>query len=183
MRDKTKLIGTILGVVLFIALIAGFTYAYLISRVEKTLTTGSGKFSIDYQIVENITAEGLTPSDSKDEGLHGKVTAKLSEGSIKGKFNIYITPSVIEGLNTSDALKYEVYVNNSTTPYKTGDFNNAAVNNPLQIVDSYELNSSTTLTTFDIYIWLDNNKVTNAMFGKTFKATISADSTSITGDL
>ena len=152
MRDKTKLIGTILGVALFIALIAGFTYAYLISRVEKTLTTGSGKFSIDYQIVENITAEGLTPS-------------------------------VIEGLNTSDALKYEVYVNNSTTPYKTGDFNNAAVNNPLQIVDSYELNSSTTLTTFDIYIWLDNNKVTNAMFGKTFKATISADSTSITGDL
>ena len=85
---KAKVIGTILGVILFIALIAGFTYAYLLSRVEKTVTTGSGKFSIDYQIVQNITSSSLSPSSNKDEGLHGIVKSKLSENSVAGKFNI-----------------------------------------------------------------------------------------------
>lgn len=110
MKNKVQLIGTIVGVLLFIALIAGFTYAYLLTRTEKTLTTGSGKFSIDYAIVQNITASSLSPSTSKTDGLHGIVKAKLSTGSVSGKFNIYITPTTIAGLNTSDVLRYEVYV-------------------------------------------------------------------------
>ena len=182
MNKKAKIIGTIFGIVLFCILIAGFTYAYLISRTERELTTGSGKFSIDYSIVKDITSTGISPSNSKEGGLLGTVKAKLSENSVAGKFNIYITPKTIEGLNTSDVLKYEVYINNSTTAYKTGTFNGATADNAIKIVDSYNLTSTSTYTNFDIYIWLDNNLVTNAMFGKTFNATISADSTAITGE-
>ncbi len=182
MNKTAKVVGTILGVVLFCALIAGLTYAYLISRTEKELTTGSGKFSIDYVIVQDITATGLSPSKTKEEGLKGIVKAKLSDASVAGKFNIYLTPKTIDGLNTSDALKYEVYINDSTTPYKTGNFNGASVGNAIKVVDSYDLTSNSTYTVFNIYIWLDNDLVTNAMFGKVFNATITTDSTTITGE-
>lgn len=179
---KAKLIGAIIGVILFCGLVAGFTYAFLLSRIDKTVTTGSGKFSIDYQIVQNITSSSLSPSNDKDEGLHGIVKAKLSENSVAGKFNIYITPSVIDGLN-SKALKYEVYINNGgTTTGTNGDFSTAVKDEPLTIVENYDLTSTTDYVTFDIYIWLDNSLIDNDMIGKTFKATISADSTAITGD-
>lgn len=183
MRNKSKAIGTVLGVLLFIILVAGFTYAYLILRTEKDLTTGSGKFSIDYSIVQNITATDLSPSTTKSGGLVGKVQAKLSSNSVAGKFNIYITPTTIEGLNTNGALKYEVYVNSSTTAYKTGSFEGITANTKLKVVDGYSLTSTSSYTTFTIYIWLDNSLVTNEMFGKIFNATISADSTAITGEL
>ena len=182
MKNKVQLIGTIVGVLLFIALIAGFTYAYLLTRTEKTLTTGSGKFSIDYAIVQNITASSLSPSTSKTDGLHGIVKAKLSTGSVSGKFNIYITPTTIAGLNTSDVLRYEVYVNGSSTATKTGTFNGVSANTAVKVLDSYNLASTSTYTNFDIYIWLDNAKVTSDVIGKTFAATISADSTAVTGE-
>ena len=144
MKNKVQLIGTIVGVLLFIALIAGFTYAYLLTRTEKTLTTGSGKFSIDYAIVQNITASSLSPSTSKTDGLHGIVKAKLSTGSVSGKFNIYITPTTIAGLNTSDVLRYEVYVNGSSTATKTGTFNGVSANTAVKVLDSYNLTSTST---------------------------------------
>ena len=61
MKNEAKIIGTILGIVLFIALVAGATYAYLLLKSETDLTTGTGKFSIDYKIVQNITATNLSP--------------------------------------------------------------------------------------------------------------------------
>ena len=175
MKNKAKVIGTILGIVLFIILVAGATYAYLMLRTEGDLTTGTGKFSIDYSIVQNITATKLSPSTTKSGGLVGKVQAKLSSNSVAGDFNIYITPTTIEGLNTNEALKYEVYVNSSTTAYKTGNLKGVAANTKVKVVDGYSLTSTSSYTTFTIYIWLDNNLVTNEMFGKTFNATISAD--------
>ena len=177
MKNEAKIIGTILGIVLFIALVAGATYAYLLLKNETDLTTGTGKFSIDYKIVQNITATNLSPSTNKSGGLIGKVQAKLSDNSLAGNFNIYITPKTIDGLNTNEALKYEVYVDNSTTAYKTGSFKNITANTKVKVVDAYSLSSTSSYTTFTIYIWLDNNLVTNEMFGKTFNATISADST------
>ena len=142
MKNEAKIIGTILGIVLFIALVAGATYAYLLLKNETDLTTGTGKFSIDYKIVQNITATNLSPSTNKSGGLIGKVQAKLSDNSLAGNFNIYIT-----------------------------------ANTKVKVGDAYSLSSTSSYTTFTIYIWLDNNLVTNEMFGKTFNATISADST------
>ena len=177
MKNKAKVIGTVLGVVLFIILVAGVTYAYLVIKTESNLTTGTGKFSIDYKIVQDITATSLSPSTTKSGGLVGKVQAKLSDNSLAGNFNIYVTPKNIEGLNTNEALKYEVYVNNNAVAYKTGTFKNVAANTKAKVVDSYSLTSTSSYTTFTIYIWLDNSLITNEMFGKTFSATISADST------
>ena len=106
MKNEAKIIGTILGIVLFIVLVAGATYAYLLLKSETDLTTGTGKFSIDYKIVQDITATNLSPSTNKSGGLIGKVQAKLSNNSLAGNFNIYITPKTIDGLNTNEALKY-----------------------------------------------------------------------------
>ena len=180
--DKVKLWGTILGVILFIILVAGFTYAYLLSRVETDLTTGSGKYMIDYSIVQDIESSTLSPSTSKEGGLHGKVRAKLSKGSVTSKLNLYITPSVIEGLNVNDALKYEVYVEGDDTFYEHGTFKDALNGSPIAVVENYSLTDDSNYTIFDIYIWLDNDSVTSSMVGKTFGASITADSVSVTGE-
>lgn len=185
MDRKIKLIGTVLGVVLFIFLVAGFTYAYLEVRTEKTLTTGSGKLSIDYAIVQDIESSALSPSTSKSGGLHGQVKAKLSTGSVPGMFNLYITPSAISsGLTSNEVLKYEVYKNenNTSSLIKSGNFKNATVGTSINIANS-KLSDSSKYTFFDIYIWLDNSLVTSSsVINQSFSAEISADSTNITGE-
>ena len=84
---------------------------------------------------------------------------------------------------SSNALKYEVYIHNGDlTTGTNGNFSTATKDKPLTIVENYYLTSTTDYVTFDIFIWLDNSLITNNMIGKTFKATISADSTAITGE-
>lgn len=180
MDKKIKLIGTVLGVVLFICLVAGFTYAYLQARNEKTITTRSGKLSIDYVIDTNISAEKLSPSTDKGGGLHGIVKAKLSTDSVPGIFNLYVTPSTISsGLTSDEVLKYEVYI--GSTKIKEGNFMNRTANEPINIA-SQKLTSSTSYTVFDIYIWLDNSLVSSNTINTRFDAVITADSTNITGE-
>lgn len=164
-----------------IILVAGITYAYITSKTEKNITTGTGKLDIDYSIVQNITSGSISPSNTKEDGLHGIVQAKLKTNSVASTFNLYITPSKLANELKISALKWEVYgTNNSQTVYTNiGDFSTASINTAIKIVDSYELLS--TDTTFDIYIWLDGNLVTGSVVGKEFTATISADSTPITG--
>lgn len=182
MKNNKKLILYIGLVLLLIVIVGGATYAYILGRTnEEEVTNNSGMVDVDYTINENITGVQLIPSDSKSGGLHSVATAKLKEGSVNAGFNIYITPSVIEGLDIS-ALKWEVIgTNNNEEVYtNSGNFSGATMGNAIKIVDSYALKS--TDTTFDIYIWLDASLITTSIDNKQFKATISADSVQITGN-
>jgi len=162
-------------------IVAGITYAYLASITETSISTGSGKLDVDYNIVKNIETGSLAPSNSRTDGLNGVVTAKLGSNSVPGAFNLYITITKIDTELRIPGLKWEVDINynGSTVDTITGNFNNANVGDKITIVDAYEL--TTTDTTFDVYIWLDGNLITGSVVGKEFGATISADSVSITG--
>ena len=64
MNDKSKLLGTILGIVIFILIVAGFTYAALNWRSGKVnLGITSGCFDIYYDKGQDISGQ-LNPSSS-----------------------------------------------------------------------------------------------------------------------
>ena len=109
----------------------------------------------------------MIPSSTATEGLTSVAVARLDTGSVPAAFNIYITPTSIDGLNIS-ALKWEVTgTNNGEIVYtNNGDFSTAVKDTAITIVDKYELKS--TDTTFNIYIWLDasliNTSINNVNF-------------------
>ncbi len=180
MSNKKYTFMLILAVVLGSILVAGGTYAFLVASTSaKETAANSGKLDVDYTITDNITGS-LLPSTVRDKGLKTIATAKLGEGSVPASFNIYVTPTVIDGLDVA-ALKWEVegtsggkkvYTNNGT-------FEGATKGEKIKIVNSYVLTS--TDTTFDIYIWLDGSLVTDELLGLRFAASFSADSVPITG--
>ena len=183
MNKNKKVMLSIIFVLLIIVVISSVTYAFILGRTnEENINNNSGKVDVVYDITENITGVQLIPSSTATEGINSVAVARLNTNSVPAAFNIYITPSVIDGLN-SNALKYEVYIHNGDlTTGTNGNFSTATKDKPLTIVENYDLTSTTDYVTFDIFIWLDNSLITNDMIGKTFKATISADSTAITGE-
>lgn len=180
--DKKKKIGLYIVFVLLLCVVVGAaSYAYIVARTsEENIVNNSGKVDVDYTITENITGMQLIPSSDRTDGLHSVAIAKINTGSVPSAFNIYITPTSIEGLNIS-ALKWEVVgTYNDTIVYsKNGDFSTAVKDVPITIVDKYELKS--TNTTFDIYIWLDASLINTALDNNRFTAKISADTVQITG--
>lgn len=182
MKNNKRVLLYVGLVLLLIAIVGGATYAYILGRTnEENVSNNSGMVGVDYTINENITGVQLIPSDSKSSGLHSVATAKLETNSVSAGFNIYITPNVIEGLNIS-ALKWEVTGTNggSTVYSNSGNFSGASVGTPIKIVNGYELKS--TVTTFDIYIWLDASLISTSIDNKQFKAKISSDTVQITGN-
>ena len=180
MSNKKYTITIIVGVILGIFLIAGFAYAYIVSVTnEESVDTGSGKLDIAFDITESITGN-LIASSRREEGLIAVANAKLNGDSVPAALNLYITPTVIDGLAIS-ALKWEVEgLNNSTLVYtSSGDFSGATADEAIKIVDGYELKS--TVTTFNIYIWLDGSMISTDISGKRFAADLSGDSVPITG--
>lgn len=182
MNKNKKIIISIIIVVLLILLVFGATYAFLATRTnEGGINTGTGKLDINYTMPNNITGE-LSPSAIKENGLKAVATASLNAGSVDALFNMYINPTALTNLNIP-ALKWEVVgMQGGTTVYTNkGDFSTAVVNTPIKIVDGYQL--STTSTTFNVYIWLDETLINTAINNASFGAKISSDSVPITGEI
>ncbi len=179
---KKKIILSIAFVLLLVIIVFGCTYAFFVNRTgERSITNTSGKTDIVYSITENITGVHLTPSDAASGGLNSVAVARLNTNSVPTAFNIYITPTSIDGLNVA-ALKWEVIgTNNDEVVYSNnGDFSTASNDTPITIVNKYELKS--TDTTFNIYIWLDASLIDTSLDNSRFAAKISADTVQITGN-
>ena len=185
MDKKKKLIISILGVLVIIAVVSSASYAYFrfvtnSGNIEST----AGKLDIDYNISEPNLTGTLIPSATRSGGVLESITAKLKEGSVDGAINLYINPTEVVGIPLG-ALSYDVDVidtSSNVINHYSGDFSTATINTPYKIVDAYDL--STNLLTFNIYIWLDGSKINNENFNSTnhFNAIITADSVHITGE-
>lgn len=182
MNKKKSLIISIIAVVLLILLVVGGTYAYFLATTnEVDVSSGSANLDINYNAPEDITSGSLTSSDDKTGGIVRTATVSLNEGSIDALFNMYITPTALTNLNIA-ALRWDVegVRDDETVCFGSGDFSDATVGTPIQVIDSCEL--STDEITFNIYIWLDSNLIESAISGANFGASISVDSVPITGD-
>ena len=169
--DKKKLIGTIIGVVAFAALIAGATYAWL--TYNATITNGnyllgSMNFSVAYEkgtavnavpILTNPTATQVTSG-----GGHLAVTASKATGSAPGDLTILLnTNSATAALISSGALKYAACVGTCSEDNLTEEdtYGTVTSTSPIEIIESTPLTASP--TTYNIYLWLDSALVTNQL--------------------
>ena len=110
-RKKEKLWGTILGVITFVALIAGATYAwYSWSSGESILTGGTNCFTINYTAGNSIgsganSPAGLGVSDSYTGGLYTDIKMAISNTcSVKGVGTIKLTTSSFKNSDGTSAV-------------------------------------------------------------------------------
>ena len=177
--DKKKMIGTIIGVVAFAALIAGATYAWLSNSLGVTNGVYNLKtmnFVINYT---NGTAINNTVPilSSATTGTASKLTVKagLKTGSTPGKITIYLN-STVDSQLLDGPIKYSYCVDTCDgTEFTTNTKTLATADTPKVAIVSNEVLDSTTQKVFDIYFWLDGAKIGDSQLGKTFTGYISAE--------
>jgi len=179
--DKKKLIGTIIGVAAFIALVAGATYAWSQAALNVTGTAYNGKtmnFIVNYTKGQNITAMPPTLANSAGTSSSSTLTVKAyrTTNSAPGKMTIYLR-TINESWNTllgNGVLTYGYCSSTSATtcssftgtgtitfddPNGSGSNKYQTGSNPVNrtaIVSNIDI--PTTETNYNIYFWLDGAK-------------------------
>lgn len=174
MDNKKKLWGTILGVVAFIALVAGVTYAWFTWASDNTIINGqSGCFNIVYEKGTDVSGT-LTPSATYEGGVNATVKINISDAcNITGQATISLNTEEATNLDlAAGAVKYAVYQGSDEiatgTIDQTGDKDLATVT----------LTQAATATTeYTVYVWIDGALSDNSYVGKTYSGYIHASAT------
>lgn len=171
--NQKKLIGTIVGVLFFAALIAGATFAWFTFSVNVSngnYNAATGKFSIDYVGGGKITSAPIVATGTPENATVKQITAKLSNASISGKITIKLTSESTNLLTTSGAISYAVCKSESETSTCTTDFSNAVATGSITesgekilYADTKDLTTATRY--YFVYFWIDGSKVTAEMVG------------------
>ena len=180
--DKKKLIGTIIGVAMFAALIAGATFAYLSFTATVTNTIGTAntiQFIVDYTQGTDVTNlpmlqnSAATPSNTP----HLVVKAKKNAKSADGKVTIYLN-SLASSSDFVSASAVKAYAcKGACTSFTSGNIKTATSNKITLYTDSEKLTSSD--TSYYVYFWLDAEKITNQHLDKKYEGYISASATQV----
>lgn len=182
---KAKLIGSIIGIILFVALIAGFTYAWIAWQSSNINISGkSDCFDIDYGISQQIGSASeklsLSMTDDYTDGLSAKVTLSLKSecANIPGTVTLYLNTTnvgITSGTSIdilNGALKYTVVSDNNVLA--SGVINTS---DKLALVDNIDV-SSTTPITYTVYVWIDGSIADNSYANLTYNGYISAEAVS-----
>ena len=189
--ESKKLIGTIIGVIGFIALIAGATFAWLTitaTVTNGTFTGGARNFVIAYTKGNDVSGLPiLTVTDAASVAESGAksitVTAKLnSSTNPPGNLTLKLIKSSDNGNFVSGgAIKYATKVGsgNMTAPQTVSNNTQTLVlsgtNTTTQKI------SSTTATSITVYFWLDAEHVSDSMVGKTYSGYVQASAAQLEG--
>lgn len=193
-----KMLGFTIGVILFGIVMAGATFAYLVSEVNLIgrLATAN-KFKVDVETTGDIDGP-ITLGVSKEEGLSSRVKIKMNSASVLSKASIYfqITDMSTNALNSggywNKALIWEIYGNDSNGVWgllDTGNFmecsttgNKRCVNgDKLYMIKDLQLTYQ--FQEFDVYVWLDGNIADNGVKNAYIKATVSAETEEFSASL
>lgn len=183
--DKKKLIGTIIGVAMFAALIAGATFAWLTITATGTNNVYSGStmnFIVDYKGGTNVTSLNIASSPDASTITAGKglveVKANRVTGSADGTLNIKFhldSATTSSSLLTASAIKYKVCAASACTGALTADGSIGAGDANGDTI-LYTVNTiPTSQTSYYIYMWLDANVITEAHMNATFSGYVYAD--------
>lgn len=173
--DKKKLIGTIIGVTLFAALIAGATYAFLTFTANVTNATYNGKtmnFLVDYTKGTDISDAPQLTTATPETAKSLVVKAAKHAGSPNGTVTIKLNTTSSDALTTSGVVNYAICKGECTT-----NFTSAVKQGTVTAQGTVDLLSeplSATAVSYYVYFWLDASKITNEHIGKTYSGNISA---------
>ena len=165
--EKHKVIGTIIGVLAFIALIAGLTYAWFTWQSGNTILGGTTEcFTINYVNGQNISGE-IVPSVNYTGGKTTTVEIGIDPScTIGGTGTIKLTTEESTTMNLSDrAVKYAVY--NGDSEVSSGNVAEGTIN-------LATVNLTTSQVTYTVYIWVDGSVTDNSYVGTTYSGYIHA---------
>ena len=176
MKNKTKLYGTILGVVLFILLISGLTYAALEWQSTKTnIKLTSGCFDIYYDKGQDISGQ-LNPSSSYTDGLFATIKINIKNScTTNGTGTLYL-----ETLNTTSSnlyrtglLNYQVVKDDVATNLK----GNITKSGEIALDIGTLTKASSASTTYKIYVWVNKDLLINSDANSKYYGKIRATAT------
>ena len=182
--DKRKVIGTIIGVMMFAALIVGATYAWLSFTANVTNATATGStlnYWVNYAKGQDLSELPMLASATTTTASKVTVTAQRPQGSIADNIKLYLTTTSTGSLTTSGAIKYVVCEGNCTSETFSGYTINAVTATSTVEIYNRTLPGETTsnsnaTVTYNIYFWIDAATLVNAHLGQTYSGYIHADS-------
>ena len=182
--DKKKLVGTIVGVVFFVALIAGATFAWLtfaINVTNNTVSSGTMNFSVSYSNGNgSITNVPILGTATPTTASHVTITANKVSGSAPGNLTLYLntTTAEINDLIEDGAIHYAVCVEECTAI----DGDSLAENVHTGTITSLERTPlladtplQSTATQYHVYFWLDGEIITDTHIDQSYAGYISAE--------
>lgn len=193
--DTKKTIGAVVGVIAFIALIAGATFAWFTASATVTnatyngtvcsysLTVTGGNINTSLPLASSTASSDYfyakTHTTIGAQGVMSTVTAKLASAcSATSAGTATIRATISSGASTNCPLSYAVFSGSTTdytgTPLAKGTITSASVKT---------LTTTSTLTTTDqtykIWLYLDGDTITNsACMNLAYKGNITVVSTS-----
>lgn len=171
---KTKIIGAIVGVILFIVAIAGLTYAYTIWSSENINKKVSSKcFEVFYDKGTDLVG-AITPSNDYAGGLFATVRMNINtKCNVNAKGMLYLETSedTSNNLFREGLLNYQV-VRNEKTLVASGNITGSGV---ITIDLGSLAQSASAFTRYEVYVWLDNNLIENSDVNSVYYGSISSE--------
>lgn len=193
--DTKKTIGAVVGVIAFIALIAGATFAWFTASATVTnatyngtvcsysLTVTGGNISTSLPLASPTASSeyhySKTHATVGAQGVMSTVTAKLASScSASSAGTATIRATITSGASTNCPLSYAVFSGTTTdftgTPLATGTITSTSAKT---LVTTNTL--TTTAQTYKIWLYLDGTQITNsACMNLTYEGNIQVVSTS-----
>lgn len=176
--NQKKLIGTIIGIIFFVVLIAGATFAWL--SATATVTNGTynvstKNFVINYVGGGTISSVPVLSTATPATATVKQLSAALANNSVAGKLTITLTTESTSLLTTSGAINYIVCTSTTTTSSCASNFNSKVASGTITksgdltlYTDTSDLTTSTKY--YFVYFWVDASKVTNEMMSSSQNA-------------
>ena len=166
--DKRKLIGTIIGVMMFALLIVGATYAWLSFTATVTNATANGtsfNYWVNYAGGDHITDIPILTSPTTTTASHATLTAQRPKGSIADNIKIYLTTTSTGLTSTSGVVKYVICEGACNANFSGSTIRSITATSTVEIFSGTLPGTATSTTnatvTYNVYFWLDAASLTN----------------------
>jgi len=187
--NKQKLIGTIIGVTLFAALIAGATFAFLsftAGVINSTYNGTSMNFLVDYTKGTDISSLPQLKTATPSTASHLVINAKKHNNSVNGYLTIKLSTTSSNAL-TEDGIVNWVLCKGACT----NDFNSKKASGTITEGGTTSEPSVITLwsdpdlintdgTDYYIYFWIDASGITNSHVNNTYSGYVHASAIQVT---
>lgn len=180
---KAKIIGTIIGVLIFIIVVSGITYAYFTWRSNDVVISGSSKcFVIDYGVSQEIGAadisENISIGNSHRDGSYAEVTFNL-DGNCSGAKalgTLYLNTNDVgtDAEVLTGALKYTVIKKTDITSRVVSD-GVITSTDTITLLDDIELSAESQDYTYQVWVWIDSSLSDGSYIGSHYSGYISAE--------
>ena len=171
---KAKIVGAVFGVILFIAAIAGITYAFISWTSENINKVVESKcFEIFYEKGNDITGS-IMPSYEYTGGLSTTVKMDINPNcnmNANGKLYLVTDEDTSSNLYRTGLLNYQVLINDTVTDIKGNITSTGEIE-----IDLGPLSKNTSaVTEYTLYIWINYNLVTNSDVSLVYSGSLRAE--------